>query len=116
MPEVHVTAKAFLPSTSLVTFELGNGLNFTTFVSTCPISGGWVWWDAGVMLGSWVVRTCYAQGWGPLADHYSAVLFAPWCPAGAANKTVNRFALVRKLSSDKTGIFNSRLWDGMARR
>lgn len=70
VPEVHVTAKAFLPSTSLVTFELGNGLNFTTFVSTCPIS---------------------------------------------ANKTVNRFALVRKLSSDKTGIFNSRLWDGMAR-
>ena len=26
-------------STSLVTFELANGLSFTTFVSTCPISG-----------------------------------------------------------------------------
>lgn len=42
VPEVHVTAKAFLPSTSLVTFELGAGLHFTTFVSTVPISGGWV--------------------------------------------------------------------------
>jgi hypothetical protein len=39
VPEVHVTARAFLPSTSLVTFELANGLNFTTFVSTVPISG-----------------------------------------------------------------------------
>lgn len=39
VPEVNVTAKAFLPSTSLVTFELANGLNFTTFVSTVPISG-----------------------------------------------------------------------------
>ena len=39
VPEVHVTAKAFLPSTSLVTFELAGGLAFTTFVSTCPISG-----------------------------------------------------------------------------
>jgi hypothetical protein len=29
---------------------------------------------------------------------------------------VNRFALVRKLSTDKTGLFNLPLWDGMARR
>ena len=42
VPEVHVTAKAFLPSTSLVTFTLGGGLSFTTFVNTIPISGGWV--------------------------------------------------------------------------
>ena len=39
------------------------------------------------------------------------------CPSlPSANKSINRFALVRKLSSDKTGIFNSRLWDGMARK
>lgn len=36
---MHVTARAFLPSTSLVTFELGNGLAFTTFVCTTPVSG-----------------------------------------------------------------------------
>ncbi|KAL4420675.1 hypothetical protein ABPG75_010331 [Micractinium tetrahymenae] len=71
VPEVHVTAKAFLPSTSLVTFELGAGLHFTTFVSTVPIS---------------------------------------------ATKSINRFALVRKLSSDPTGLFLSPLWDGAARR
>ncbi|KAL4451408.1 hypothetical protein ABPG77_009480 [Micractinium sp. CCAP 211/92] len=71
VPEVHVTAKAFLPSTSLVTFELGAGLNFTTFVNTVPIS---------------------------------------------ATKSINRFALVRKLSSDPTGLFLSPLWDGAARR
>lgn len=71
VPEVHVTAKAFLPSTSVVTFTLGFGLSFTTFVNTVPIS---------------------------------------------ANKTINRFALVRKLSWDKTGIFNWRLWDSMARQ
>jgi len=36
--EVHVTAKAFLPSTSAISFTLGNGLSFTTFVNTTPIS------------------------------------------------------------------------------
>ncbi|PSC71770.1 zeaxanthin epoxidase [Micractinium conductrix] len=70
VPEVHVTAKAFLPSTSLVTFTLGGGLSFTTFVNTIPIS---------------------------------------------ATRSINRFALVRKLGSDPTGIFNWKLWDGMAR-
>ncbi|KAK9824593.1 hypothetical protein WJX72_011558 [[Myrmecia] bisecta] len=32
------------------------------------------------------------------------------------NRTVNRFALVRNLSIDKTGIFNMNAWDGMARK
>ena len=38
VPEVHVTARAYLPSTSLVTFTLGNGLSFTTFVNVVPIN------------------------------------------------------------------------------
>jgi hypothetical protein len=38
--EVKVTAKAFLPSTSVISFTLGNGLSFTTFVNTVPVSGG----------------------------------------------------------------------------
>lgn len=36
--------------------------------------------------------------------------------ACAANKSVNRFALVRKLKSDKTGLFNASLFDDMARQ
>lgn len=38
VPEVHVTAKAFLPSTSVISFTLGNGLSFSTFVNTVPIN------------------------------------------------------------------------------
>lgn len=38
VPEVHVTARAFLPSTSMITFTLGAGLSFTTFVNTVPIN------------------------------------------------------------------------------
>jgi phenylpropionate dioxygenase-like ring-hydroxylating dioxygenase large terminal subunit len=38
VPEVVVTAKAFLPSTSMISFTLGNGLSFITFVNTVPIS------------------------------------------------------------------------------
>ena len=37
VPEVHVTAKAMLPSTSVIGFTLGNGLSFITFVNTVPI-------------------------------------------------------------------------------
>lgn len=37
VPEVHVTAKALLPSTSYIAFTLGNGLSFITFVNTVPI-------------------------------------------------------------------------------
>jgi len=70
VPIVHVWAKAFLPSSSVVTFTLGGGLSFSTFVSTTPIS---------------------------------------------KNRTINRFALVRKLNWDKTGIFNSRIWDRFAK-
>ena len=71
VPIVEVTARALLPSTSVITFTLGAGLSFTTFVNTVPISEG---------------------------------------------RTVNRFALVRKLGADKLGIFNMALWDGMARK
>ena len=71
VPSVHVTATAFLPSTSSISFTLGNGLSFTTFVNTVPVS---------------------------------------------ANKSVNRFALVRNLSWDKSGAFNARAWDSWARR
>ncbi|KAL0037931.1 hypothetical protein WJX79_006055 [Trebouxia sp. C0005] len=71
VPIVHVTAQALLPSTSVISFTLGNGLSFTTFVNTVPING---------------------------------------------NRTVNRFALVRNLSSDKTGIFNMGAWDRFARQ
>lgn len=38
VPEVSVTAKAFLPSTSMISFTLGNGLSFITFVNTVPVS------------------------------------------------------------------------------
>lgn len=44
------------------------------------------------------------------ADHIKI----PTCLA--ATKSINRFALVRKLSSDPTGLFLSPLWDGAARR
>jgi hypothetical protein len=70
VPVVEVTAKAFLPSTSLVSFTLANGLSFITFVNTVPIS---------------------------------------------ANKSTNRFALVRRLKWDRSGVFNARAWDSMAR-
>lgn len=40
VPAVEVTAKALLPSTSVITFTLGAGLSFTTFVNTVPINGG----------------------------------------------------------------------------
>ena len=66
-----MTAKALLPSTSVIAFTLGNGLSFTTFVNTVPIN-----------------------------EH----------------RTVNRFALVRKLSADRVGIFNWDAWDGIARQ
>ena len=68
---MHVTAQALLPSTSVISFTLGNGLSFTTFVNTVPING---------------------------------------------NRTVNRFALVRNLAIDKTGIFNMGAWDRFARQ
>lgn len=73
VPEVHVTAKALLPSTSVIAFTLGNGLSFTTFVNTVPVN---------------------------------------------ANKTINRFALVRKLGDNKliNGIFNAKIWDATARQ
>jgi len=70
VPAVEVTAKAYLPSTSMVSFTLANGLSFITFVNTVPIS---------------------------------------------ANRSINRFALIRQLSWDKMGLFNAKLWDGMAR-
>jgi len=37
VPVVEVTAKAYLPSTSMIAFTLANGLSFTTFVNTVPI-------------------------------------------------------------------------------
>lgn len=37
VPVVHVTAKALLPSTSYISFTLGNGLSFITFVNTVPV-------------------------------------------------------------------------------
>ena len=66
-----MTAKALLPSTSVIAFTLGNGLSFTTFVNTVPIN-----------------------------EH----------------RTVNRFALVRKLSADRLGVFNWGAWDSIARQ
>lgn len=71
VPEVHVTATAFLPSTSVVSFTLGNAVSFITFVNTVPLS---------------------------------------------ANRSVNRFALVRNLAWDRSGLFNATLWDGWARQ
>ena len=60
-----------MPSTSVISFTLGAGLSFTTFVNTTPIAPG---------------------------------------------RSINRFALIRRLSTDPTGIFNASLWDGIARR
>ena len=73
VPKVDVTARAMLPSTSMISFTLAGGLSFITFVNTVPISPG---------------------------------------------RAINRFALIRKLDSDPTGglVFNSRAWDGIARR
>lgn len=71
--QVNVTAKALLPSTSVISFTLGGGLSFTTFVNTVPIS---------------------------------------------ATRTINRFALIRKLNVDPIGaaIFNASAWDSLARQ
>jgi len=73
LAQVQVTAKALLPSTSVISFTLGGGLSFTTFVCTTPVAPG---------------------------------------------RSVNRFALVRRLAADPTGgaVFNARLWDPLARR
>lgn len=65
-----MTAKAFLPSTSMISFTLGGGLSFITFVNVVPVS---------------------------------------------ATKTINRFALVRNLAWDKSGLFNADAWDVWAR-
>ena len=52
VPEVAVSARALLPSTSVISFELGNGLAFTTFVNTVPVSatktGGCFFGELGV--------------------------------------------------------------------
>ncbi|KAL4444862.1 hypothetical protein ABPG77_003912 [Micractinium sp. CCAP 211/92] len=37
VPEVHVLARAFVPSSSFITFRLAHGLEFVTFVNTVPI-------------------------------------------------------------------------------
>jgi len=37
------------------------------------------------------------------------------CHSYLCCRSVNRFALIRNLSFDKTGIFNAGIWDGMAR-
>lgn len=72
VPEVKVTAKAYLASTSVIGFTLGQGLSFITFVNTVPIS---------------------------------------------ANRTINRFALIRRLDVDRVGsfVFNMPAWDAAAR-
>lgn len=66
IPQVFITARACLPSTSIISFTLGAGLSFTTFVNTVPVDD---------------------------------------------NKSVNRFALIRKLGNNKiiNGLFN---WSG----
>ncbi|CAK0786996.1 hypothetical protein CVIRNUC_010212 [Coccomyxa viridis] len=72
VPEVKVTAQALLPSTSVISFTLGNGLSFTTFVNTVPIN---------------------------------------------ENRTINRFALIRRLDTMGLGpIFNLSAWDSVARQ
>jgi hypothetical protein len=128
VPEVNVIAKAFVPCTSLVTFELANGLSFTTFVSTAPISGACPIKAASRPVPAYGVVPSAAALCLPVPVSL-CICFLPACPSlnhlqltpalclpRAATKTINRFALVRKLSSDKTGIFNAPLWDGMARR
>ena len=57
VPEVAVSARALLPSTSVISFELGNGLAFTTFVNTVPVSATKTGRCAPVW-GAWVVRLC----------------------------------------------------------
>jgi phenylpropionate dioxygenase-like ring-hydroxylating dioxygenase large terminal subunit len=79
VPVVHVTATAYLPSSSVISFTLANNLSFSTVVNVTPID---------------------------------------------ANKTVNRFALVRKLGDENGGLmeremsrlFNADAWDVFARR
>lgn len=38
VPEVYVTARAYLPSVSTIRFELGGGISFLTYVATVPVS------------------------------------------------------------------------------
>ena len=37
VPEVHILARAFVPSSSFIAFRLAHGLEFVTFVNTVPI-------------------------------------------------------------------------------
>jgi hypothetical protein len=71
--EVQITARAMLPSSSVIAFTLGNGLSFSTFVNTVPIN---------------------------------------------ANRTVNRFALIRNLEVPgapwTNKVFNMAAWDKLA--
>lgn len=50
-----------------------------------------------------------------LAAGLSFITFVNTVPI-SATKTINRFALVRRLTWDKSGLFNSPIWDGAARR
>ena len=70
-PEVAVTARAMLPSTSTISFTLGGGLSFLTFVNTVPIS---------------------------------------------ATRSVNRFALARRLEGAGGAVFGAGAFDALARR
>lgn len=38
VPEVHVTARAYLPSVSYIRFQLGGGMSFLTYVAAVPLS------------------------------------------------------------------------------
>lgn len=131
VPEVAVTARAMLPSTSVISFTLGNGLSFTTFVNTVPIGPN--------KTGGVRERGRGSERSWPTSLHVSlhlrcmlstlfvicvAGLVFFLCTAATGLPTncpvlvpaVNRFALVRNLSWDKSGVFNAGAWDVWARK
>lgn len=62
VPEVHVTARAFLPSVSYIRFELGRGMSFLTYVATIPV-------DERTTLNRYVLGRTKFPGtfWDPMA-------------------------------------------------
>ena len=127
VPEVAVSARALLPSTSVISFELGNGLAFTTFVNTVPVSatktGGLGGRSMLIRLRARLSQLCHSTyccqlpaNLLPAKQPRTDSFILPTCCCPLRLLAVNRFALVRKLSWDKSGVFNADAWDATARK
>lgn len=125
VPEVHVLARAFVPSSSFITFRLAHGLEFVTFVNTVPIDANRTGERAGGKHGEAAQpkpRGRYGKGRESCAFFQQPARLSACCFDGSQNPflpvpAVNIYALARKWSGDPTGfVFNMPLWDTFADR